>query len=151
MRPSVARAPPRPLNGIPLFRSGETAMKIEYLEGDQPPLPLVRLFDFQPEEVNALRKACNDLADGRISEFAMHQQPWARPVNGCRFVWRASSKDVGVRVSAPDQPLVLEYSDEAWREVEGKLSPFVDPRPNTFNWLTMEGDVDVLVSTDGKW
>ena len=115
------------------------------------PLPLVRLFDFRPEEVNALRSACNDLADGRSPEFAVHEQPWAQPVNGCRFIWRASKKDVGVRVPARNQPLVLEYSDEAWREVGGKLSQFVEPRPNTFNWLTMEGDVDVLISMDGKW
>ena len=51
----------------------------------------------------------------------------------------------------PYQPLILEYSDEAWREVEGKLSQFVESRPNTFNWLTTEGDVDVLISMDGKW
>jgi hypothetical protein len=46
---------------------------------------------------------------------------------------------------------VLEYSNEAWREVEGKLSHFVEPTPNGFNWLTTEGDVDVLISTDGNW
>jgi hypothetical protein len=54
-------------------------------------------------------------------------------------------------VPATHQPLVLEYSDEAWREVEGKLSQFVQPRCGTFNWLTMEGEVSVLISQDGKW
>ena len=126
-------------------------MKMEYLDGDRPPLPLVRLFDFRAEEVNALRDACNDLADGRTIEVEVHKQSWAQPVNGCRFVWRASNKDVGVRTPASGQPLVLEYSDEAWREVAGKLSQFVEPRRNTFNWLTMEGDVAVLISMDGKW
>ncbi len=126
-------------------------MKIEYLEDDEPPLSLVRLFDFRPEEVEALCKACNDLADGRISEFAVNEQAWVQPVDGCRFVWRASKKDVGVRRPASGQPLVLEYSDEAWREVEGKLSRFVEPQPGTFNWLTMEGAVGVLISMDGKW
>jgi hypothetical protein len=134
-----------------LLLSAEAAMKIEYLAGDQPPLPLVRLFHFRPDEVNALRAACDDLANGRTSEFAVHQQAWVQPVNGCRFVWRASRNDVGVRVPEPDQPLVLEYSDEAWREVEGKLSQFVEPRPHTSNWLTNEGDVDVLISMDGNW
>jgi hypothetical protein len=141
--------------GRPLIRGviplGETAMKVEYLEGDQLPLPLVRLFDFRPEEVNALRSACDDLADGRLSEFAVHEQPWAQPIDGCRFYWRASKKDIGVRLPGAGQSLVLEYSDEAWREVEGKLSQFVDPGPNTFNWLTMAGDVDVLISMDGEW
>jgi len=126
-------------------------MKIEHLEGDQPPLPLVRLFDFRPEEVDALRKGCKDLADGSTAELAVHEQAWVQPVNGCHFIWRASKKDVGVRRPGAGQPLVLEYSDEAWREVEGKLSRFVEPQPDTFNWLTMEGDVGVLISMDGKW
>jgi len=126
-------------------------MKIEYLDGDRPPLPLVRLFDFQAREVNALREACNGLADGTLTEFLLHEQPWAESVNQCQFVWRTSQKDIGVRLRSPGQPLVLEYSDEAWREVEGKLSQFLEPRPNTFNWLTMEGDVEVLISPDGKW
>ena len=126
-------------------------MKIEYLEENEPPLPLVRLFDFRSEEVNALREACVDLAEGRISELVLNEQAWVQPVNGCRFIWRASKKDVGVRRPASGQPLVLEYSDEAWREVEGKLSQFVEPHPDTFNWLTMEGDVGVLISLDGRW
>lgn len=126
-------------------------MKIEYLLGKHPPLPLVRLFDFRPEEVNALRRACNELANGRTTEFAVHEQPWAQPVNKCRFIWRASKKSVGVRMPARDQVLVLEYANEAWREVEEKLLQFVEPGPNIFQWLTMEGDVGVLISVDGKW
>ena len=55
------------------------------------------------------------------------------------------------RVRERRQPLVLEYSDEAWREVARKLSQFVEPRRSTFNWLTMEGDVAALISIDRKW
>jgi hypothetical protein len=126
-------------------------MKIEYLEGDQRPLPLVRLFDFEVEEISALRKACKDLAERRLTNFALHEQPWAQPIRGCRFVWRMSQKDLGVRIPRPREPLVFEYSDEGWREVEGKLSQFVEPEANTFNWLSMEGDVAVLISMDGNW
>jgi hypothetical protein len=52
---------------------------------------------------------------------------------------------------ASGERLVLEYSDEGWREVAGKLSQFLEPRPKSFNWLTTEGDVEVLVSVDGTW
>jgi hypothetical protein len=138
--------------GDPLFVfSKKLAMQIEYLEGDQPPLPLVRLFGFEPHEINELRQACRELAAGRLTEFAVHEQPWARPVRGCRFVWRASKKDIGVRSPGSGQPLVLEYSDEAWREVEDKLAHFVEPLPHTFNWLAIEGDIRVLISADGTW
>ena len=53
--------------------------------------------------------------------------------------------------SAPVWALEDGSDREAWREVEGKLSHFVEPRPSTFNWLTMEGDIEVLISMDGKW
>jgi hypothetical protein len=81
----------------------------------------------------------------------LDRQPWVESVDGCRFLWRSSSNDIGVRFPKCGEPLVLEYSNEAWREVEGKLSLFVYPKPNNFNWLTMEGDVDVLISIDGRW
>ncbi len=126
-------------------------MKIEYLEGNEWPFPLVRLFDYQPDEVNLLRHACNDLADGHLNAFALHDQSWTQSIAGCRFYWCVTSNDMGVRLPKHGEALVLEYSDEAWREVEGKLSSIVEMRPNAFNWLTMEGEVQVLISMDGKW
>ena len=51
---------------------------------------------------------------------------------------------------APGLPFVLAFSDEAWREVEGKLAPFADGSGG-FNWLTNEGDVNVLISESGQW
>jgi hypothetical protein len=126
-------------------------MKIEYLALGAERCPLVRLFDFVPNEVNRLRQFCNDLARERATEIALHEQTWIEPVEGCRFYWRAGSKNFGVLQPAPGAPLVLAYSSEAWLEVEGKLSLFVDCRAGSFNWLTMEGEVDVLISMDGKW
>ena len=45
---------------------------------------------------------------------------------------------------------MLAFSDEAWREVEEKLLPFSHGSAG-FNWLTNEGDVNVLISPDGQW
>lgn len=126
-------------------------MKIEYLDGDRPPPPLVRLFEFAPDEVRTLQQVCNDLADGQLMEFPLHAQQWVRPVDGCQLIWRASKTDIGIRFSRPGRPLVLEYSDEAWREVSAKLAPFVSPVPCSFNWLSIEGDIQLLISMDGRW
>jgi hypothetical protein len=128
----------------------EAIMKIEFMDQGADVCPLVRLFDYRPAEVNRLRQACNDLADGRLKEFALHDQPWVEPIAGSRFYWRAALKDFGVRMPSQGEPLVLEYSGEAWREVEEKLAPFAESA-NGFNWLTMEGDVRVLISMDGDW
>ena len=56
-------------------------------------------------------------------------------------------------VAGPDGACIGRHINEvaARREVEGKFSPFVEPRPITFNWLTMEGDVNLLISVDGEW
>jgi hypothetical protein len=126
-------------------------MKLELLTDGTPECPLVRLFEYQLKEVNLLRDICNKLVDGHLSEIALNEEPWVKPIAGCRFIWRVSPRDVGVRLPPPGEPLVLEYSDEAWREVEEKLSRFADVHSSGFNWLTMEGDVQVLFSVDGKW
>lgn len=126
-------------------------MKIEYLGIRAPEGPLVRLFDFTRSEVEALCAACLALAEGRLREFALHDQQWVQSVAECRFYWRAATKDAGVKQPMTGQPLVLEYTDEGWREVEDKLSQFVDAQRGHFNWLTMEGEVRVLMSVDGTW
>jgi hypothetical protein len=125
-------------------------MKLELLIDGTLERPLVRLFEYRLKEVNLLREICNKLADGQLRELALHEEPWVKRIAGCRFIWRAPSRDVGVRLPPPGEPLVLEYSDEAWREVEGKLCAVADGHSSGFNWLTMEGEVQVLFSHDGK-
>jgi len=109
---------------------------------------LIRLFDYRDNELELLRIACLELANGLRSEFALHEQAWIEPLGGLRFTWKASAQDVGVKLPVPSQPFVLEFSDDAWREVEGKISFLT---PTGFNWLTNEGEVKVLLSRDGKW
>ena len=48
------------------------------------------------------------------------------------------------------ETFVLALTDEAWREVVGKLEPFAKSASG-FNWLTIEGEVEVLISADGRW
>ena len=125
-------------------------MKIEFLPDGAEACPLIRLFEFRPEEATLLRHACRELADGEVAEFVLHDQPWIEAVAECRFIWRASLRDRGVVLPARGLPFVLEFLDEAWREVEDKLLPFAEGSGG-FNWLTDEGDVNVLLSESGQW
>ena len=125
-------------------------MKIEFLASGAEECPLIRLFEFQMSEVKQLREVCLALAEDEITEFALHDQRWVNSISNCQFVWRMGSKDTGVMRPNEDEPFVLELSQEAWREVADKLLPFVEGRVG-FNWLTNEGDVEVLSSYDGKW
>jgi hypothetical protein len=125
-------------------------MKVEFLEEGSPDCPLLRLFDYRTDEVKRLCEVCDQLAEGKRVEFVLHDQPWVEAIRGCRFLWRISKKDVGVRLPAPGEPFVLEFSDEVWREVQDKLRPFADGSGG-FQWLTNEGDVNVLISFSGLW
>jgi hypothetical protein len=125
-------------------------MKIEFLAEGADACPLIRLFDFQTSEVKDLRTACRQLASGRIAEFALHEQPWIESVEGCRLLWRAGPKDKGIALPQAGSVFVLEYSSEGWRDVSGLLRPFLGDIDG-FNWLTDRGDVELLISRDGKW
>ncbi len=126
-------------------------MKIEFLADGRADCPLIRLFEFELADIEKLRAACHDLAERRIDEFVLHDQPWVTSVGGCRFVWCARAHDVGVMLPSSGAPFVLEFSDEGWREIEDKLLPFLWTSQNRFNWLTNEGDVEVLFSHSGTW
>lgn len=122
-------------------------MRIEFLADGSDMCPLIRLYDWWPEERDALHRAALDLADGHITEFALHEQPWAKPIDGCRFFWRIDRKNIGVRLPEEGREFVLRYGEEAWREVADKIAAL----GGGFNWLTMEGEVEVLLSWDGHW
>jgi hypothetical protein len=126
-------------------------MKIEFLPDGSEHCPLIRLYDFHAEEIRKLCAACRDLAEGRIMSFALHEQPWVEVIGDCRFVWRANYKNIGVTLPQDGRDFALLYSDDAWREVNDKLLRFTGAGTGGFNWLTNEGDVEVLISHCGGW
>lgn len=125
-------------------------MKVEFLAEGSPDCPLIRLYDYHSGELERLSAACRELVEGRRNEFLLHEQEWVESIGGCRFTWRSALRDVGVRLPAAGDHFVLEFSDEAWREVEDKLRPLQDGSGG-FQWLTNEGDVEVLISLGGGW
>jgi hypothetical protein len=135
--------------GVQATARSELTVKLRLIAKDHS-RPVLLLFEYEPSEVDLLRQACRDLAALRIDTFALHEQPWVRAIADCQFFWRYSAKDIGVKTPLPGYPFVLLYSDEAWLEVEGKLLAVREPIPNHFNELTMEGDVEVIISPDER-
>ena len=125
-------------------------MKLQLINADNRCRQILMLSAYDPADVDHLCQACRDLAARRIDRFSLDEQPWMNAINECRFIWQYNQEDVGVRLPAPGDPFVLCYSDEAWLEVEGKLAIMREPKPNHLNELTMEGDVSVIISPDGK-
>jgi hypothetical protein len=133
-----------------LSPQGNAHVKLHLIKTDNPYRPILMLSAYVPSDVDRLCEACRELAARRIERFALHDQPWVQSIQHCQFLWEYSEKDLGVKLPSPGSPFALRYSDEAWLEVEGKLLVVRIPRPNHLNELTMEGDVPVIISPEGK-
>jgi hypothetical protein len=125
-------------------------MKVEFLAEGATECPLIRLFDYRAGELERLRIVCSELGDRPRAEFPLHDQPWIEPIAECKFTWRAGARNAGVQFPVSGTAFVLELAGEAWHEVSDKLLPFIDGSGG-YNWLTNEGDVNVLISRDGTW
>ena len=127
-------------------------MKIEYLEDGSEDCPLIRLFGFEESDVAALRDACLALAAGRIAEFRLDGQSWVESIGECPFILRATEKNRGAKWGKyTADPYTMDYNSEGWLEVADKTQPFLTNRAGGFQWLTNEGDFNVLLSWDGCW
>jgi hypothetical protein len=129
-------------------------MKLEYVErvGDQYS-PLVRLYNFGETEARWLHSAFLALAVDSIQSFDLTAQPWIEVVGNCRLILRRSERDKGLNKIADPDYFECEYSDEGWAELAGKTEPFLDRQdPLRDQWLTdQEGDIQFLLSPDGRW
>lgn len=126
---------------------------LEYLPDGSDDCPLIRLSAFEPADVIALQNLCLALAEGRVREASLDNHPWVRAIGGCRLTLRAGIANRGVRIPMPGTPFVMEYSPEGegWLEVADKLAPFAEDPRRGFQWLTNEGEVNVLISWNGRW
>lgn len=122
--------------------------KLEYLHEGSQDCPLIRLYDYGHTDVVALRDLCLSLAEGRLREVPLEDQAWVSAIGGCRLILRASRFNPGVRKA--EEPFVMEYADEGWLEVADKLDSLA-AGSDGYQWLTNEGDVNVLISQDGHW
>jgi len=125
-------------------------LTLEYLAVGSDRCPLIRLHSFDRADIASLTNTCKALANTRWTELQLHLQPWVLALDGCRLTLRAGLSDRGVSQPPPGESFVMEYAREGWREVADKMAPFLDGSTG-FQWLTNEGDVNVLLSPSGEW
>jgi hypothetical protein len=123
---------------------------IEYLHDDSEDCPLIRLYGYEAPDVVALRDLCVALAAGQVREVALEQSEFVCAIEGCRLLLRAGRFNRGITTPKPAEPFVMEYTEEGWLEVAEKITPFVDGSSG-YQWLTEEGDIDLLISRNGLW
>ncbi len=126
-------------------------MKIEYLESGSEDCPLLRLFEFEKSDVEALREVCLSLATGRITEFRLYSQSWVESIGGCNLILRSGIKNLGARWGKRvTDAFTIEFNSEGWLEVADKIQPLTKCNGG-YQWLVDEGDFRVLLSWDGCW
>jgi hypothetical protein len=113
--------------------------------------PAIRLYDYNVDAATWLHSALLSIGVRAIDVFALHEQPWIKPIGGCRLTLRFGERDRGV--VKVGEPFAFEciYSDEGWAELADKAQVLVNPRPGAFNWLSEEGEAKLLQSPDGRW
>jgi hypothetical protein len=126
-------------------------MKLDYLPDGSPDCPLVRLYDFTPAEAGQLQRVLADLAAGRTSRIDVHCLPFVETVGGCRLVLVAQASDGAVYHRAWPTEFECGFLPDTWDNLAGLIEPFV-AGSSGFQWLARTpGEVDLLLSADGRW
>jgi hypothetical protein len=91
-----------------------------------------------------------DLADGNRGSFELVALPWIKPVNQCYVALRRTAKNRGCMTPRRGKPFAINHNREGWLEVADKIQPFIAGSYG-YQWLTCEGEVNILLSQDGGW
>ncbi|MBI4616637.1 MAG: hypothetical protein HY720_23705 [Planctomycetes bacterium] len=126
---------------------------LEYIADGDSGRPLLLLWGGEPAEIEVLRRAIRNLADGRAESLAIHELHCVGPVGGVELfaLRRKWSRGVVPRARAGSFDWILHGWQ--WDNVEGLLVPFAFRAlsyPNGFQYLSQAGDIEVIVSRDGS-
>ena len=76
-------------------------MKVEYLKESQDG-QVVRLFDFNEKEVRELKSSLDQLVNGEISSFPLHEHCNINPQDNCHLTFLPASEDIGIERKGTD-------------------------------------------------
>ncbi len=124
-------------------------MKIDYLESSAAECPLLRLYNFTPEEVERLRQACEMLAEGKAVQLRLDAILPVESLDGPRLTFVAGKRDAGI-IGAGGYEFTLMLTPLWWQQVAGLLEPFCRGISG-YQWLSDQGDIVLLISVDGRW
>lgn len=126
-------------------------MRLAFLAEGSPDCPLIRLYDFQPADVQRLDRIFDSLANGSRKELRLDQESFIEPIDGCRVRLRVGTCDAGIAQTRPSEFDCI-LTPGGWSNVAGLTEPFcAEVVPGTHQWLHKGGKVSVLLSPDGSW
>jgi hypothetical protein len=125
-------------------------MKLEYLAKGSSACPLIRLYEFNHEEVLKLRQLVRSLVIGDRKSVALENEAWLESVGGSKLTLLRGERNQGV-CQAGSLEFECILNSDGWSNVEGLLDPFCESNAAGFQWLTNFGTVALLISQNGQW
>ena len=132
-------------------------MKIEYLADGSPDCPLIRIFDFDAVQVELLINQFSYLANGQAGSITFHELPYIESVNNCKLTARVGplrlngEAVVAILPNGVNNSFHWQIEKENWAKVCDLIAPFLIHKPNTYQWLTDDMGIQVLLSQNGLW
>jgi hypothetical protein len=126
-------------------------MKLQFLAEGSPDCPLIRLYEFQVDEVRRLKDMFDSLANGCRTKIFLHRENDIEPVDGCQLNLRVGQRNSGI---VQKGPLTFEWSltEARWSDVALLVQPFCEaPKAGTYQWLNADGRISLLLSSTGTW
>lgn len=126
-------------------------MKLEYLNAGSPDCPLIRLYDFSPEQAGLLVSAVTALASGAAERIDVDRLPFFEPVGGCRLALVVQSWDQAIVREGRPGGFACGLTAGTWDHVAGLVEPFAEG-VRGFRWLVgPPGEAALLLSSSGLW
>jgi hypothetical protein len=126
-------------------------MKLEFIKCGSADAPLVRIYQFDPHQIERLLQSFRQLADGSIDEILVHRLPGVESIENCHLTCRLWNRDKGVSVIVASS-LECKLTHDGWRDVAERTAPFaIDQSQGGHQWLNECGDISLLLSDDGTW
>lgn len=113
-------------------------MKLDFIDTgnvDGEDYRLLRLFDFNCEEVARFHAIVLELARGSIDTVVVHQLPYVRDAK-VEVVLKTADKDYGILPIRDQSAFECKLTGSSWESLAGYLEPFLTACDhNTFQWL----------------
>jgi len=126
-------------------------MKLEYIPKGSQDSPLILLYGNNPAEIQEIFQSLEPLARGSNVMVSVHNLISVEAINHCRLIASVGTKDLGIIPSKGfSESFECVLTTEGWKELLEKLELFTLPRVDSnrvFNYLTMDGSINFVIST----
>jgi hypothetical protein len=123
-------------------------MKLKRLTDGPQARSVACLFHFTSREIESLRRALRDLADGNRERVNLVEQLGVTLVDDFVLSFVVGRHDLGLVPEGVGFAWVLR--PESWDNIEGLVTPFAHDSIG-FQWLSDVDDASLLLSSDGHW